>query len=183
MPCKISCHSYTVDLPVQKTVGCCCFCSWHLSTMRWKASSWLPSSGLPSADGSTSCKTIVQAHSSPKPWQEFCSVTIYGTGVWDFYLYSFPNCNRHVSSNSFLQFTSPACTATKAKPVWWSNMVLGHELNPGELQGVGCVGRFKTKQTKSKCSVFLAVPAGRITTPSIGTSEPKIIALNFILIK
>lgn len=29
----------------------------------------------------------------------------------------------------------------------------------------------------------LAVPAGRIATPTIGTSEPKIIALNFILIK
>lgn len=114
VPCKIECRSYTADLPVQKAVGCCCFCSWRLSTMRWKASSWLPSSGLPSADGRTSWKTIVQAHSSPRPWQDFCFVTIYGTGVWDFYLYSVPNCNRHVSSNSYF-FSLPLLHAQPQK--------------------------------------------------------------------
>lgn len=52
----------------------------------------------------------------------------------------------------FLQFTSPACTATKAKPVWWSNTVLQHYLYPGELQGVGCVWG-DLKQNKQKVNV------------------------------
>lgn len=99
-------------------------------------------------------KNILQNNStvsvffSPKPRQDFCSVTIYGAGVWDFYFSSFPNCNRQVSSNSYY-FSLPFLYA---QPIWWSNIVLGHYLYPGEFQGVGCEGGDLKQNKTKKCS-------------------------------